>query len=403
MRIRSITLFAQTTLPLDTTAITTMGRTAQALTATFTDAGYEVQTIRLATSILSAVARGVSPQAVIDTAIELEESSLTAGFDFVSIGPVGIELQPVIPDLLRSTRSLFVTSPIVRPDGTTIDGEAIHGAAQVIRDAAVIESGFGNLRFAATANVRAGTPFFPAAFWDAVDPAFAVATESADLAEDACRAPGDAASAHAALRTSVTVHGQRLDAIGETACRDTGLSYLGVDFSLAPYPGLGISIGNALESLAGGPVGSPGTLAAAATLTDAIQQARFKHTGYCGLMLPVLEDSILAQRAAEGRLRTAELLQWSAVCGTGLDTVPLPGSASVHSLAALLFDVAALSVRLHKPLTARLMPLPGKVAGDPVHFDFAYFADGGVLDLDDGEMAGPWLRTAEHSLHAIAS
>ncbi len=402
MRIRSITLFARTTLPLDTTAIASMGQTAQGLAAAFTDAGYEVQTIRLATSLPSAAAHRMSRHAVVDTAVELEEICRTAGFDFVSIGPVGIELQPIIPDLLRSTRAVFVTSPIVRPDGTTIDGETIRGAAQVIRDAAAIESGFGNLRYAATANVRAGTPFFPAAFWDAADPAFAVATESADLAEDACRAPGNAATAYAALRTSITVHGQRLDAIGEAACRDTGLSYLGVDFSLAPYPGRGISIGSALESLTGGPAGLPGTLAAAATLTDAIQQARFKHTGFCGLMLPVLEDSVLARRAAEGRLRIAELLQWSAVCGTGLDTVPLPGSASVHSLAALLFDVAALSVRLQKPLTARPMPLPGKVAGDPVHFDFAYFADGGVLGLEDGEVTGPWLRTDEHSLHAIA-
>ena len=87
-------------------------------------------------------------------------------------------------------------------------------------------------------------------------------------------------------------------------------------------------------------------------------------------MLPVLEDPILAQRSAEGLLNIGELLQWSAVCGTGLDTVPVPGDVSEAALARLLFDVAALSVRLHKPLTARLMPLPGKVAGDPVHFDF---------------------------------
>jgi len=180
------------------------------------------------------------------------------------------------------------------------------------------------------------------------------------------------------------------------------MDYLGIDFSLAPYPGTGVSIGSALEALTCQPVGSPGTLAAAATLTDAIQQASFSHTGFCGLMLPVLEDSVLAQRAAEGRLHITELLQWSAVCGTGLDTVPLPGSASVDELAALLFDVAALSVRLHKPLTARLMPLPGKVAGDPVHFDFAYFADGGVLRLEGGEASGPLHRTTEHALHAIA-
>jgi len=61
--------------------------------------------------------------------------------------------------------------------------------------------------------------------------------------------------------------------------------------------------------------------------------------------------------------------------------VPLPGDASAEQLAAVLVDVAALSVRLNKPLTARLMPIPGKKAGDPIHFDFDYFADGKVMDL----------------------
>ncbi len=403
MRIRSITLFAQTTVPLDTAAIASMGQTARALAAAYTKArGYEVQTIRFATSFLDALPRHAPAEAIVDLTTELEEACQAAGFDFVSIGPANVELQPLIPELLRSTRSVFVTSPIVRPDGTTIDGEAIRGAAQVIRDAAAIDDGFGNLRFAATANVKPGTPFFPAAFWTAPRPAFAVATESADLAEEACRAAADAAAAHETLRAAITHHGNRLDAIGAAASHDNGMDYLGVDFSLAPYPGTGVSIGCALEALTGQPVGSPGTLAAAATLTDAIQQASFSHTGFCGLMLPVLEDSVLAQRAAEGRLHITELLQWSAVCGTGLDTVPLPGSASVDELAALLFDVAALSVRLHKPLTARLMPLPGKVAGDPVHFDFAYFADGGVLRLEGGEASGPLHRTTEHALHAIA-
>ena len=112
-------------------------------------------------------------------------------------------------------------------------------------------------------------------------------------------------------------------------------------------------------------------------------------------MLPLLEDTVLASRAAEGRIRVGDLLQWSAVCGTGLDTVPLPGDVSEEALAGLLFDVAALAVRLKKPLAARLMPLPGKVAGDPVHFDFSYFTDSCVLSLDEDEMEGLLTRTAE--------
>ena len=60
-----------------------------------------------------------------------------------------------------------------------------------------------------------------------------------------------------------------------------------------------------------------------------------------------------------------ELLLYSAVCGTGLDTVPLPEDVSEAELAGAYLDVAALSVALNgKPLTARLLPVPGARAGD---------------------------------------
>ncbi|MCD6286747.1 MAG: DUF711 family protein, partial [Anaerolineae bacterium] len=77
----------------------------------------------------------------------------------------------------------------------------------------------------------------------------------------------------------------------------------------------------------------------------------------------------------------------------------IPGDTGEEAIAGLLFDVAALSIRVNKPLTARLMPLPGKVAGDLVHFDFAYFADGGVLALGEGG-DGPLAATPTLGLNA---
>ena len=85
-------------------------------------------------------------------------------------------------------------------------------------------------------------------------------------------------------------------------------------------------------------------------------------------MLPVLEDSVLGARVAEGALSLNDLLLYSAMCGTGLDCIPLPGDVEPGALAGILLDVAALALRLDKPLTARLMPMPGKAAGDPVAF-----------------------------------
>ena len=98
-------------------------------------------------------------------------------------------------------------------------------------------------------------------------------------------------------------------------------------------------------------------------------------------MFPVLEDEILAKRAAEGRFTVNDLLLYSAVCGTGLDTVPIPGSTQPDEIGAIFLDMAALAITLNKPLTARLMPMPGLAVGEKVSFDFEYFADSCVLPV----------------------
>jgi hypothetical protein len=126
-------------------------------------------------------------------------------------------------------------------------------------------------------------------------------------------------------------------------------------------------------------VGEAGALAAAAFIADTLDRTKFQHTGFSGLFFPIFEDAVLAARAAESQLTLNDLLLYCSVCGTGLDTVPLPGDTSPLALAAILVDVAALALRLNKPLTARLMPLPGKSAGDEAKFDFPYFAPSRVL------------------------
>ena len=141
-----------------------------------------------------------------------------------------------------------------------------------------------------------------------------------------------------------------------------------------------------VEWLGAPALGSHGSLAAAAVLAEAIDRVQFRKAGFNGLMLPVLEDSRLAQRAAEGTLSIKDLLLYSAVCGAGLDTVPLPGDTSADELAGILLDVAVLAQRLDKPLTARLMPVPGKSAGDRTDFQFSYFANSRVLPLQAGAL-----------------
>ena len=147
-------------------------------------------------------------------------------------------------------------------------------------------------------------------------------------------------------------------------------------------------------------VGSHGTLAAAALVADCVQHARFLHAGFSGLFLPLLEDQRLAQRGAEGMLTVNDLLLYSAVCGTGLDTIPLAGDIAAGELAAIMLDVAALALRLGKPLTARLMPIPGKRAGDPIEFDFPFFANGSVLAHKRGTLSAALGGTEDFALRA---
>ena len=256
----------------------------------------------------------------------------------------------------------------------------------IVRAASIEPNGFANLQFAALANVGAGVPFLPAAYHDSDEPAFALALEAADLAIDAFNGQRNVDEGRMMLAHSLEMHGKKLAKIANTLQS----KFLGLDFSLAPFPEDTISLGGAMEGFGVPKVGLHGSLAAAAILAETIQTADFPHTGFNGMMMPVLEDSVLAKRAAEGTLTVKDLLLYSSVCGTGLDTIPLAGDVTREQIAALLLDIAALSTRLAKPLTARLMPIPGKQAGDRSEFNFAFFENSRVMGLDAAELGHPF-------------
>jgi uncharacterized protein len=257
---------------------------------------------------------------------------------------------------------------------------ALQLAAETIhRCAGIGTDGFGNLRFAALANVGPGVPFLPAAYHAGNTPALSIGVEGATAAVQACTEATTLEEAQELFVARVEIATRRLTTAVEHALSGTPVRFGGIDFSLATFPEDARSIGTALERLMGGRAGEAGTLAAAAWLTSSLERAATPRVGFSGLFLPVFEDSVLAARAAEGILTTSDLLLYSAVCGTGLDTVPLPGDISAAEIASILLDVSALALRLDKPLTARLMPIPGRRAGDEVVFDFAYFAPSRVL------------------------
>jgi uncharacterized protein (UPF0210 family) len=285
-----------------------------------------------------------------------------------------------LPEALAATESIFATVALDTAEGVAPE-MAEAAAAVILALGRSTPEGFGNLRFAALARCPAGIPFFPAAYHDGGPPALALALEAADLALAAFDGAPSVAAAQGALVAAVEAEGVRLADVAEGACAEQGWRFGGIDLSLAPFPDAAHSIAGALERLGLERFGAFGTLYAARCLTEALGRVRLPRCGFSGLMLPVLEDTGLAAAAAAGRLGATELLLYSAVCGTGLDTLPLPGDVAQGEVAALLLDVATLAVTLDKPLTARLLPVPGKAAGERTTYDFPYFANTTVLPV----------------------
>lgn len=383
MKLRSITCFAAVT-PGDLAGeVAACGRFLAAARARYEAAGYPVQTVRLALPAFPSLA-GIEPGRGVDFARSLESACRDAAVDYVTLGPLRFDddaaFHEVILEVLQSTQSVFAAAHVATAD-QGVDLAAIRRCATLIHRAArVSDDGFANLRFAALANVPPGVPFLPAAYHDGGPSRFALATEAADLAGSAFGTSSTLAEARERLTESVESHATKLEAIArELDAVSDAPRFSGIDFSLAPFPTPETSVAAALESLGLESLGASGSVAAAACLTQGLDAARFTRAGFCGLFLPVLEDAFLAARSANGLVHVEDLLLYSTVCGTGLDTVPLAGDIGVEALAAILVDVAVLSLRLSKPLTARLMPMPGKRAGDPLDFDFPYFASGRVM------------------------
>ncbi len=385
MNIRSITYFDNPNYPIAAQTLKNAGNFLQDAQPAFEKAGYGVQTARFATPPFPQLLPNCKSETVISFAQALEAASAPLGFAYTSIGPALPEFPQsyaAIPKVIAQTENVFA-SGVMADAEMGISLPSVRACAQVIHALAPLDpNGFANLYFAALGNVPPGAPFFPAAYHAKGKPTFALAIEGADLAVEAFTQANSLASARQNLINSLESHAKILGDIARKLAGDWGVSFGGIDYSLAPFPDEALSLGTALERLGVPLVGRHSSLAGAAFLANTIDRAQFPRTGFSGLMLPVLEDATLAARADEGILSIKDLLLYSAVCGTGLDTVPLPGDTTPEQLTAVLLDLAALSVRLDKPLTARLMPIPGKKAGERTNFDFPFFANSRVLAVE---------------------
>jgi uncharacterized protein (UPF0210 family) len=347
----------------------------------FEDSGLPVQSTRIATQPQSDLYRSLTPDRALQVLRDLDRAAADTG-QIISLGPLvednedAGEFPAWSAELAAGTEHLYFSVVIAAPP-SEIHHRSVQTAAEtILAISRVGPNGEANFRFGAAARIPAGTPFFPVAFlWGPT--AFSIALESAGLVGEAFTQASDPGTASTVLQPVLEAAITPVEEMAREIATDTDWRFRGID--LSPAPSLDASIAGPIETLTGQPFGSPSTLVACAAITRALDAARLTSCGYSGLMLPMLEDRVLARRAEEGRFSMGDLLLYSSVCGTGFDVIPIPGDTDSGVLSRLILDVAALASRLKKPLAARLLPIPGKRAGDPVDFDNPHLTSSVVL------------------------
>ena len=394
MRIRSITSFYDPLAPDAEEALQKLAGLSARLARKISTDLVPVQSTRLATSPFPRFLKGLHTDDAIDRVVKLEASTCHLGWQYLSLGPALPGAKgacDLIPLLLAETRDVFFSTIIA--DKEYLYTDMVRKSAEIIQAAAYLEpDGFANLRFAALARVKPFTPFLPAAYARVGSPpVITFAVECADAVIDAFKGASDLDTARRDLLNRLEEFTRQIMDIYRLLAQGTGIECKGFDLSPAPFPEDWCSLGGALETLGLEHIGGIGSLAPVAFIADTLDQGNWLRVGFNGMMLPLLEDSVLARRAGQGLLSVHDLLLYSTVCGTGLDTIPLAGNTTAAQLECVLMDIGCLALRLAKPLTARLMPIPGKQAGDATGFDFSFFANSRVLALDGQQLAPPLL------------
>lgn len=390
-KVRAITAFIELDRSRYETQIAETLAALKKIKAAYEQAGFEVQTLRITTQPFPEYTRNLSDEQALaffkkydaladkdgfDAAIGTANSAVT-GQGKIQAGDDAHEAL-LLAKIITSTKIL--EGSVVIADDNGISWDAIPSAAAVIHYLADNSpNGLGNFRFAAIAMVPPNTPFYPASYQVNGNHTFAVGLQSANVIATALASTTDPQEAQKAIEDSLGKWAQEIETIGKRAAQESGWKYTGIDLSPAPLKD--ISIGGAIENFTHQPLGSNGTLAAIAIITRALKNIRVTRTGYSGVMLPVLEDSVIARRWSEGRLSLNSLLLDSSVCATGLDVIPMPGDTTEAQIEPILEDVASLAYKWHKPLAARLLPVKGKKAGEQTEFQDPFLVNAKILPI----------------------
>ena len=347
----------------------------------FESSGWVVQNARISLPHCDSYFGRLSERAVEDLLRCLDAICRENSVDFCSIGtaraPGHIEqIASVLPIAHRLAASAEVATKELGLLKET-SAAAIRAIQHVAHNT---EDGFGALRFGCGFCIEPGYPFFPAAYQDEEAPCFSIGCENSDILVEAFCGAGCLEEALSGYADLLSMKYRSLEEAAIALADSLGVPYGGLDTSVAPSLCEEESITRAFRAV-GVEFGSPGTVALCSAVTDVVKHVPVRRIGYCGIMLPVLEDVGLAKAADEGRYRISDLLTYTGVCGVGVDMVPIPGDFPEDRLRALIMDIAAVSLKLEKPLLLRLLPVPGKQVGEMTTFQCPYVCNGRIMEL----------------------
>lgn len=290
-----------------------------------------------------------------------------------------INLLNSIPEALASTQRVC-SSVNVASSKAGINMDAVRAMGRIIKETAKLtaeDDGIGCAKLVVFANVPEDNPFMAGAFHGPGEPELVVNvgisgpgvvnTVIGRLPKDA-----DFGEVSEAIKRTAFKITRTGELIGREAARRLGVPFGIIDLSLAPTPAIGDSIANILEAMGLERCGAPGTTAALALLNDAVKKGGAMATSYVGglsgAFIPVSEDAGMIRAVEDGALGLEKLEAMTCVCSVGIDMVAVPGDTTSETISAFIADEMAIGVINKKTTAVRIIPAPGKAAGETVEF-----------------------------------
>ena len=377
--------------------------------------GIPVVNKRISVTPAALVGAGFDKEEFIMLATSLDRAAENAGIDILGGFTAHVEKGMTVsdrafiasvPEALAATTRLCASVNVgssqkgINMDAVAMMGETIKELAELTADS----GGFGAARFVVFCNQPGDNPFMAGAI-HGVEEAEVVLNVGvsgpgviARSLEKTIHKRGrdnlgldDIAEEIKQIAFRVTRCGEL---IGRQVARELGVEFGVVDLSLAPTPTVGDSVGEILQILGVDDIGAPGSTAIVALLNDAVKKGGIFASkavgGLSGAFIPVMEDAVLADAVGKGALTIEKLEAMTCVCSVGLDMVPIPGHVDAETISAIIADEMAVGMVNHKTTAARLIPVPGKTAGELVSFG-GLFGESPIMDVRNVRKSGRFI------------